>query len=188
LVVGVTAWCGAPAKALLFKTILSPEVTGATGSGSATVSIDEVTNLMRVQVSFQGLSGTTTVAHIHGPTTTPLSGTAGVMTPTPSFPGFPAGVSSGSYDQTLHLLLSSSYRAGFITANGGTPTTARNAFIAALKGRQAYLNVHSSTFTGGEIRGFFTQEVPGPLPLVGAAAAMGWSRRLRQRQRLVTGG
>jgi len=183
LFLGVSAWSGAPAKALLFKTILGPEVSGATGSGTATVSIDEVTNLMRVKVNFLGLSGNTTVAHIHGPTTVPLTGTASVMTPTPTFPGFPAGtgVSSGSYDQTFDLLLSSSYRSGFITANGGTPTGARNGLIAALKGRQAYLNIHSSAFPGGEIRGFFIQETPSPLPMVGAAAAMAWSRRIRRR-------
>jgi hypothetical protein len=104
------------------------------------------------------------------------------MTPTPTFPGFPAGVKSGSYEQTFDLLSTSTYRAGFITANGGTAAGARDAFLAALLDGKAYLNVHSQTFPGGEIRGFFAPSpVPGPLPLLGAGAALAWSRRLRQR-------
>ena len=60
---------------------------------------------------------------------------------------------------------------------------ARDAFLAALLDGKAYLNVHSNTYPGGEIRGFFAQvPVPGPVPLLGAGAALGWSRRLRRRQ------
>jgi CHRD domain len=146
------------------------------------VQIIEASNQMKVNIAFSGLSGITTVAHIHGPTATAGTGTAGVMTPTPTFPGFPAGVSSGSYEQTFDLLSTSTYRSSFITASGGTTAGARDAFLAALLDGKAYLNVHSSTFTGGEIRGFFAPaQVPAPLPLLGAGAALGWSRRLRQR-------
>jgi CHRD domain len=70
---GTSALLGAPAQALMFKTILGPEVGGATGSGNATLLIDEVTNDMYIDVNFQGLSGATTVAHIHGPTARSLS-------------------------------------------------------------------------------------------------------------------
>jgi hypothetical protein len=179
---GLSALAGAPAQALSYETILGPEVSGATGTGSAKVKIFEASNQMKVNIDFSGLSGDTTVAHIHGPTTTAGTGTAGVMTPTPTFPGFPAGVKSGSYEQTFDLLSTSTYRAGFITANGGTAVGARDAFLAALLDGKAYLNVHSQTFPGGEIRGFFAPSpVPGPLPLLGAGAALGWSRRLRQR-------
>lgn len=182
LALGASAWVGAPAQAaLVFKTILGPEVSGATGSGTATVNIDEVTNYMQVQVNFQGLTGTTTASHIHGPTSTPLTGTGGVITATPSFPGFPAGVKSGSYYSFFNLLDTSSYRAGFVTANGGTAAGARSAFLAALQGKQAYLNVHSTAYPGGEIRGFFVQETPAPLPILGAAGALTLSRRIRRR-------
>ena len=180
---GLSALAGAPAQALTYETILGPEVAGATGTGGATVKIIEASNQMKVNIAFSGLSGNTTVAHIHGPTATAGTGTASVMTTTPSFPGFPAGVKSGSYEQTFDLLATSTYRAGFITANGGTAAGARDAFLLALLDGKAYLNVHSSTYPGGEIRGFFAQvPVPGPLPLLGAGAALGWSRRLRRRQ------
>ena len=117
------------------------------------MKIIEASNQMKVNIAFSGLSGNTTVAHIHGPTATAGTGTASVMTTTPSFPGFPAGVKSGSYEQTFDLLATSTYRAGFITANGGTAAGARDAFLLALLDGKAYLNVHSSTYPGGEIRG-----------------------------------
>ncbi|MCX5950553.1 MAG: CHRD domain-containing protein [Cyanobacteria bacterium] len=177
---GASALLGTPAQALVFKTTLSPEALNAAGSGNATLLIDEVTNNMYIDVNFQGLSGITTASHIHGPTANPFTGTAGVMTTTPTFSGFPLGVSSGTYTNTLNLLLNTTYRAGFITANGGIQG-ARDAFLAALIGKKAYLNIHSSTFPGGEIRGFFVQQVPGPLPIVGVGVAMAWSRRLRRR-------
>ena len=179
---GLSALAGAPAQALTYETNLVPEAVGATGTGSAMVKIIEASNQMKVNIAFSGLSGNTTVAHIHGATAAPGTGTASVMTTTPSFLGFPAGVKSGSYEQTFDLLSTSTYRAGFITASGGTAAGARDAFLAALLDGKAYLNVHSTTFGGGEIRGFFAPSpVPGPLPLLGAGAALGWSRRLRQR-------
>jgi hypothetical protein len=179
---GLSVLAGAPAQALIYQTNLAPEAVGATGTGSATVKIIEASDQMKVTISFSGLSGNTTVAHIHGPTATAGTGTASVMTTTPSFLGFPAGVSSGSYEQTFDLLSTSTYRSGFISANGGTAAGARDAFLAALLDGKAYLNIHSTNYSSGEIRGFFAPApVPAPLPLLGAGAALGWSRRLRQR-------
>src|SRR5437016_4747311 len=50
------------------------------GSGTAEITIDDVANTMRVQAFFSGLNGTTTACHIHGPTATANTGTAGVAT------------------------------------------------------------------------------------------------------------
>lgn len=180
-VLGAAALLITPAQAKIYKANLAPEVAGATGSGTATLSIDELTNLMAIQVNFLGLSGNTTAAHIHGPTASPFTGTASVMTTTPSFSGFPAGVSSGTYSNILDLLAATTYRSGFITANGGSVSGARNAFLAALDDEKAYFNIHTSAFPGGEIRGFFVEQVPAPLPVLGAGAALAWSRRLRRR-------
>lgn len=65
------------------------------GTGFASVIIDTVANTMEVQVQFTGLTGTTTASHIHCCTTTALTGAAGVATTTPTFTGFPTGVTSG---------------------------------------------------------------------------------------------
>jgi hypothetical protein len=148
------------------------------GSGTAFLSVDEILNTMRLQVSFSGLTGNTTAAHIHGPTATPGTGTAGVMTTLPSFAGFPLGVTSGIYDSIFGLLSSSTYNPSFVT-NQGSVANARNTLLASLTSGSAYLNVHSSAIPGGEIRGFF--QVPAPLPILGAAAGMSWCRRLRRR-------
>jgi hypothetical protein len=109
---------------------------------------------MRVQVSFVGLTGNTTASHIHAPTVVALTGTAGVATTTPTFTGFPLGVTSGVYDHTFDLTQSSSYNPAYVTANGGTVAAANAALLAAIAAGKAYLNVHSVTFGGGEIRGF----------------------------------
>ncbi|GEM_PF-394211 len=166
LVLGILLCTGAQsaqAGVIAFTANLSPEATGATGSGFAQVDFDIVAHTMRVRANFAGLSGNSTVAHIHGPTALPGVGTAGVMTTTPTFAGFPSGVTSGTFDATFNTSLATTYRAGFITANGGTAAGAEAAFYASLLAGTAYLNVHSTTFPGGEIRGFLNvQSVPEP--------------------------
>lgn len=124
--------------------------------GSATVTIDTTLQTMRVQATFSGLSGTTTAAHIHCCVATPLTSTAGVATTTPSFVGFPLGVTSGSMNQTYDMTLASSYNAAFITANGGTTASAWSTLVTGIDTQRAYFNIHTSAFGGGEIRTFFT--------------------------------
>jgi hypothetical protein len=57
--------------------------------------------------------------------------------------------------------LAASYNSAFITANGGTVSTAFNALLAGLDANKAYMNIHTSAFPGGEIRGFL-RLVPEP--------------------------
>jgi len=152
------------------------------GIGSGGVDYNPTAHTMRVHFSFSGLTGTTTASHIHAATATPGTGTAGVATTTPTFAGFPLGVTSGTYDNTLDMTLSSSYNPSYVTANGGTTTTAEAALAAAMAAGEAYLNVHSTTFGGGEIRGFLTPvPEPGSLALTGLAVltALKYSRRRR---------
>ncbi len=130
------------------------------GTGSATFTLSG--NVLTINGSFVGLLGTTTVAHIHCCTAASLTGTAGVATTTPTFAGFPVGVSNGSFLLTLDLTQASSYNAGFITANGGTTASAAAALLAGMNGGKAYLNIHSTQFPGGEIRGFIISTVPEP--------------------------
>lgn len=119
------------------------------GTGQATVTING--DLMTLDVSFAGLLGETSAAHIH--CCTPPTGNAGVATIVPTFPGFPSGVTSGNYLQSFDLTLASSYNPAFITANGGAVPAAQAALLAGLNSGQAYLNIHTSVFPGGEIRG-----------------------------------
>lgn len=147
------------------------------GTGIANIDYDSVLHTMRVQASFSGLVGTTTASHIHCCTALPDAGTAGVATQTPSFFGFPFGVTSGSYDNTFDMTLASSFSAGYITANGGTPASAELALFSGIEDGLAYFNIHTTAFPGGEIRGFLHAEpVPEPgtlalftLALVGAS-------------------
>lgn len=153
------------------------------GTGKAEVSMDTILRLLRVQVSFQDLLANVTVAHIHAPIDRNAADPrAAVATTTPTFLGFPAGVTFGSYDETFDTSLASTYRAGFITANGGTVEGAEAALFNALKNGQAYLNIHTTQFPGGEIRGFL-DVVPEPSSVVllatGACTMLvvGWKRR-----------
>ncbi len=182
--VGLCA-AGAFATPITYTTTMSganefPPVS-TTGTGTATVILDTAAHTMRVMVSFSGLVSPTSVAHIHCCVSPSASiPTAGVATAIPTFPGFPAGVTSGSYDQTFDLTLASSWNAAFVTANGGTPALAESFLASQLALGNAYFNVHTAANTGGEIRGFFAVPEPSAALLLGTAvlALTGGRRRL----------
>jgi hypothetical protein len=124
------------------------------GVGVGQVDINTTTHRMHVYAKFGGLIGNTTASHIHAATAVAGTGTAGVATTTPTFAGFPLGVKLGSYDIVLDMTLASSYNPSYITAHGGTTASAEADLFAAIAAGKAYLNIHSASFTGGEIRGF----------------------------------
>jgi hypothetical protein len=170
------------ASLVTYNVTLSPEAVGAQGSGSATVVFDDSADTLTLHVEFSGLSGTTTAAHIHCCTMFPETGTVGVATTTPTFAGFPSGVSSGTYDATLNLLLPSSYNAGFLAANSGSAAQAETALLNGMAQGRSYLNIHTSTFGGGEIRGFLVASAvpePGGLALLALGGAMLLASRRR---------
>lgn len=156
-----------------------PNASPATGT--ATLNIDDVANTMSVSIDWSGLLGTTTVAHIHCCTALPGIGTAIPATTVPSFPGFPTGLTAGTYLSSFGLLDSASYNPAFITANGGTVAGARTAFLAGLASERSYLNIHTNLFPSGEIRGFLTAvPEPGSIALLAlGAAGLGVIRRRR---------
>ncbi len=142
--------------------------TTSLGIGFASVTIDDVLNTIHLVISFSGLTTADTAAHIH--CCVAQGGNTGVATTVPAFTGFPLGVTSGSYNQTLSLTDSTFYNPSFITANGGTVAAAEAVLLAGLAADQTYLNIHTTQNPGGEIRGFLVA-VPEPAAwgLVGLA-------------------
>lgn len=127
--------------------------TGSPATGSATMTLDDVTNLFSWEISWSALLGDLTVAHFHGP--------AG--------PGVNAGV-----------------EVDFLTIAPGNPSVGSTVISAEqatdLLAGLWYINVHSTEFPGGEIRGQVTlsSDVPAPatIALFGLGlAGLGWSRR-----------
>lgn len=181
-------WAGTVhATPILYNAILSGAAesppNASPGSGTAAVAYDPLAHTLAVDAAFADLLGTTTAAHIHCCTATAGTGTAGVATPTPSFPLFPLGVTSGSFSELFDLTDTASFNAAFVTANGGTAAGAEAALAAGLASGSAYFNIHTSVVPGGEIRGFLTpSSVPEPATLsllglgLGALAAAGRKR------------
>lgn len=139
-----------------------PNASPGTGFGRVTMDTTAVT--MRVEATFSGLTGPTTASHIHAraDSTTP---NGGVATQTPTFTGFPLGVTAGSYDHTFDMTLTSSYNGSFVAANGGTAAGAWTALLGKMASNLTYLNVHTSTFPGGEVRGDL-RLVPEPASMI----------------------
>lgn len=100
-----------------------PNASPATGN--AVITLNNAENLLTYSVTYSGLTANRTAAHFHGP--------AG--------PGVNAGVIFG------------------IAAGGGTSGTIAGTWaidptsVTYLKGGLLYINIHSTNFPGGEIRG-----------------------------------
>jgi hypothetical protein len=158
------------------------------GTGFATVTLNPDLHTLRVQATFSGLTGTTTASHIHCCTALPGTGAAGVATTTPTFADFPLGVTGGTYDKTLMLDLASSWNPAFVTMVGGIDN-AYATLVAGLNNGTSYFNIHTSTFGGGEIRGFLTPVVAIPEPemyallLAGLGLLAGLAKRRQASRR-----
>lgn len=175
----------APASAatFIFGTPLAPEAAGATGSGSVELTLDTTARTLGIKADWSGLSGTSTVAHIHCCIAPP--GNIGVAVAPGTLPGFPVGSSCGSYSAVLDLADPNTYTAGFFGGSGGGTTEgAQAALLAGLQGGNAYFNLHTTAFPGGEIRGF-ASAVPEPgawgLMILGFGLVGAALRRTRRR-------
>lgn len=124
--------------------------TGSPGTGTASVVLDDVSGAITVSGSFSGLTGTRTDQHIHGPAG--VGATASVF-----FPLSGSGGNSGTISGTGTL----------------TPTQ-----VGYITSGNSYINIHTTTFGGGEIRGQVVPE-PASLGLIGLAMAAATRRRRR---------
>jgi CHRD domain/PEP-CTERM motif len=173
----------AQADVVLFGTSLAPEALGATGSGTVQLTWDSVERTLAIDANWAGLSGMTTVAHIHCCTAAAGTGTAGVAVTPGTLPDFPAGTTSGSYDVVLDMTSAATYTGAFLTGpGGGTTASAEAAIIKSFYDGTSYLNIHSNLFPTGEIRGFLAPlAVPEPgsygLILLGLGAITAAKRR-----------
>lgn len=142
------------------------------GSGFALVDLDTSAHTLHVQITFSGLLANTTASHIHC-CVSPAAAvpTAGVATTTPSFTGFPLGVMVGTYDHLFDLAFTSSFNPSFIAAHGGTPATAEAFLTAGMIAGESYVNIHTTQFPGGEIRGFL-QAIPVQVPEPGTISLL----------------
>ena len=174
LLLGAIALClslNAQAAFHSFKTDLTgaaeapPNLSPATGW--SVVVYDDVMHTLAIHISFSGLVAPTTVAHIHAAGMLSPMGTAGVAVTPSTLPGFPAGVTSADYQHVVDLTDMASYTGAFLTANGGTTALAEAALIDFMSTDRAYVNVHTSAYPGGEIRGFLA-----PVPDIASTAGL----------------
>lgn len=123
---------------------VGPTGSPAIGSGTLVLNPD---NTVTYNISYSGLTGDWTASHIHGNAT--------------SFPGFNAGVIVGLNN------VPDGTRAGSLQGTTAALSATQVGFITS---GSAYVNIHSATFGGGEIRG---QIIAVPEPSILALGGLG---------------
>jgi hypothetical protein len=174
-----------PAFAQTYKTVASGQEESPPNSspGSSTVTIDIGSSNLMVDMSFRDLVGTASAAHIHCCTTDAFTGTTAIALP---FTDFPTGEHAGDYTMAIPLDKDTSYDPEFLKAHGGSAKGAASALVDGINANEAYVNIHTSEFPGGEIRGFLVAApVPEPAEwglMAGGLAGLLWMGRRKRRE------
>lgn len=177
-----------PASTLSFTNVefLVSGAIGATTFTDQAITIWDTNNGMIMNTpSFpnaQGLSGYSTNVSTNVFMMRPVSTQASFSLSGPNTPGSP-NLGTAGFLNTIAVNLQAagitSFTGAKIRGTFAGSTTAQTAFSAGL----ALFNADPATNPAppAAIYGNAFNTVPGPLPLVGAGAAFGWSRRLRRR-------
>ena len=138
------------AHATIINVVLDGPQAGVVspGLGSAVLILDDVANTLSVDLTFAGLTTPTNNAHIH--CCAPPGVAAGVVLP--FVPPFVLSTTSGHFVNTFSL----------------TPILVQDIYSGL-----SYINIHTTAFPNGEIRGQIPRVVPEPATagLIGTAIA-----------------
>lgn len=127
--------------------------TGSPGVGFATVIVDTQTRDIQITGEFSGLLGLVFAAHIHGPAD--------------------VGVNSPIVIHPLELVLSEDRHSGTFTLDDRLTRGQLDIFLDS----RTYLNIHSSEFRDGEIRGQVVVPAPGALATIALGGLVATRRR-----------
>jgi hypothetical protein len=159
---------------------VAPNVSTSTATGFGMVTFDDVTNALVLDLSWTGLTGPGLQAHIH--CCAPPTANAGIavdlwlLSDPPQPP-------TGSFSRSFDLDTEDPFRATFLP--GETVATKFAALRAAMDTQNAYYNIHTGQFPGGEIRGNLSPTaIPEPATLLLTAlgvGVLGYRRARRMR-------
>lgn len=146
-----------------------PNTSTATGGAGIIYQFDTVSNMLSWTIGFEGLTDPATAAHFHigapgvnGPPEIDLPTGDNLVDPLLSGASFVSGIGQTS---------------GTFQGNAGLTTDQQT----ALFGGNMYVNIHTASFPGGEIRGQVVQVIPVPAAVwllgSGLLAMVGWARR-----------
>ena len=122
-----------------------PTAATSTATGQALVEVSS-NGTLSYSVTWTGLTGAATGAHIHGPADS--NNTAAVLV---NFAALPAG----SYQASPNVMTAAGSSSGNVNVKGAaviTATVSGDSLIKLLNAGLLYVNVHTATNAGGEIR------------------------------------